>query len=105
MGGRNSKNQQDCNNCGCMDSKRPFNTSIGQPKDTDTSTFSTDLFMKIGTRVATITAVYERSTLKPTQPPSIPCPPIPSTNVSSSKTAIDNHTYEIPNPSKVYLKK
>lgn len=45
-----------------MDSKRPFNTNPSTSQGSEYKPFSTDLFFKIGTRVASITAVYERVT-------------------------------------------
>lgn len=71
-----------------MDRRRTFNSSCSSysPRSESTNnTFSTDLFMKIGTRIATVTAVYERVTPNRAN---LPFPVIPT---------VHNGGYDIPN--------
>lgn len=56
----------------CMDSKRNFGKPSGQI--TEREPLNPDLFMKVGTRVGTITAYYEHVT---------PCVPVVSTSTTS----------------------
>lgn len=90
MGNRNSKPAQKfpMEN---KDIRRNFSTHCGAsiPKE-EPSKFSADLFMKIGTRLATITAVYERV--------SQPLPALPPVPSPTTPNAVDNDGYEVPNP-------
>lgn len=62
----------------CMDHRRNFGTTPGQL--TDREPLNPDLYMRVGTRVGTITAYYEHLTPSTTIPVPIPPsanPPVP----------------------------
>lgn len=76
----------------CMESKRPFNSNPNSStgnQGPDGKTFTSDLFFKVGTRVALITAVYERVT---SDRPSLPVPP----SIRENNCYEDSDGYVVP---------